>query len=289
MPQVHPAIRRTKAAARCVLLSFVLAFLLPLTAHGLWALTPDGALRARTADWSSAKLLPEPAAAPEATVHVYSAPTARWRGIFAVHTWIAVKEKGAPHYTRFDVTGWGRPIKIDRWAPDARWYGSTPRLVAAIEGPAAERLIPRIRLAVANYPHGRPGDYRMWPGPNSNTFVAAIIAEIPDARIALPSNAIGKDFRGPGLFVGWTPTRTGIQVSVSGLFGLTFAWVEGFEINVLGLVAGLDFRQLAIKLPGWGPLAILPWQGASAEERDARPLLPSAPRQAAVAPSFSSL
>lgn len=266
MPQPNPAIRRTKVAIRNVLLLFLLAFLLPLVAHGLWVLTPDNALRSRTADWSSAKLLPQASAAPEASVHVYSAPAARWRGIFAVHTWIVVKEKDADHYSRFDVTGWGRPIKTDRWAPDGRWFGSTPRLVAAIDGPAAERLIPKIRLAVARYPHSRLGDYRVWPGPNSNTFVAAIIAEIPGARIALPSNAIGKDFRGSGLYVGFSPTRTGIQVSVAGLFGLTIAWVEGLEINMLGLVTGIDFRQLAIKLPGWGPLTIMPWRNASAEE-----------------------
>lgn len=289
MPQTYPAARRTRAAARNILRLFILAFVLPLTAHGIWALAPDGVLRTRTADWSSANLLPEASVAPEASVHVYSAPTARWRGIFAVHSWVVVKEKGAPHYTRFDVTGWGQPVKIDRWAPDARWYGSTPRLVAAIEGPAAERLIPRIRQAVAKYPHNRPGNYRMWPGPNSNTFVAAILAEIPEARIALPSNAIGKDYRAPGLFVGWSPTRTGFQVSVAGLLGVTLAWVEGLEVNVLGLVAGLDVRQLAIKLPGWGPLTILPWQGDAAEQSTPRSSLANAPYQAAGAPSFSSL
>lgn len=266
MPQLHPAIRRTKSAARNLLLLFTLAFLMPLTAHGIWALTPDNPLRGRTADWSSAHLLPPPAKSPDAIVHVYSAPAARWRGIFAVHSWIVVKEKNAPHYSRFDVAGWGRPIKLDNWAPDARWYGSTPQLVASVDGPAAERLIPKIRAAVAAYPHGSLGDYRVWPGPNSNTFVAAILSQVPDAGIALPPNAIGKDFRGPGLYVGLSPTHTGIQISVAGLFGLTVAWVEGVEINMLGLVTGLDLRQLAIKLPGWGALTIMPWQDASAQE-----------------------
>ena len=264
MLRIHPVIRRTKSAARNLLLLFALAFLMPLTAHGVWSLTPDNPLRGRTSDWSSAHLLPPPAKSADATVHVYSAPAARWRGIFAVHSWIVVKEKEAQHYSRFDVTGWGQPLKIDNWAPDARWYGSTPQLVATIDGPAAERLIPKIRAAVAAYPHGDVGDYRVWPGPNSNTFVAAILAQVPDARIALPPNAIGKDFRGPGLYVGLSPTRTGIQISVAGLFGLTVAWVEGVEINVLGLVTGLDLRQLAIKLPGWGALTIMPWRSPTA-------------------------
>lgn len=253
------------------LLLFALAFLMPLTLHGLWWLAQDHPASWRTADWSSAGLLPPPAQSPQASVRVYSAPAGRWKGVFSVHSWIVVKERNAPHYTRFDVAGWGRPVKVDNWAPDGRWYGSTPQLVATVEGSAAERLIPRIRAAVASYPHGRPGDYRVWPGPNSNTFVAAILAKIPDAGIALPSNAIGKDFRGPGLFVGLSPTRTGIQISVGGLFGLTLAWVEGVEINMLGLVTGLDLRQLAIKLPGWGPLTVMPGRDAAAAQQHRLP------------------
>ncbi len=163
------------------------------------------------------------------------------------------------------MAGWGKPVKIDNWAPDARWHGNTPQLVAAIEGPRAERLIPKIRSAVAEYPHNNPGDYRVWPGPNSNTFVASVLAEVPEARIALPSNAIGRDFRGSVIYLGASPTRTGIQVSIAGLLGLTLAWVEGIEVNVLGLVAGIDFRQLAIKLPGWGSVPLLPWLRASAD------------------------
>ncbi len=258
MPQQHSAVRRTKSVVRSLLLLFALAFLLPLAAHALWWLMPGNPLHGRTSDWSSARILPPADEAPDATVRVYHAPAARWRGIFSTHSWIVVKEKGARHYSRFDVTGWGQPIKVDRWAPDARWYGSTPRLVAAVNGPAAEALIPRIRAAVASYPHGGNGDYRVWPGPNSNTFVATVLADVPEAGIALASNAIGKDFRGPALFMGLSPTRTGIQISVAGLLGLTIAWIEGVEINMLGLVAGFDFRHVAIKLPGWGSLILIP-------------------------------
>lgn len=266
MTRLKSAICWARSAARRALLLFVVAFLLPLMLHGLWWLSKDHPRSWRAADWSSAGLLPPVEEDLEASVRVYSAPTGRWKGVFSVHSWIVVKERGAPDYTRFDVAGWGRPVKIDNWAPDARWYGNMPQLVGVIRGPAAERLIPRIRSAVESYPHGKPGDYRIWPGPNSNTFVAAVLAEVPDARIALPSNAIGKDFRGAGLYVGLSPTRTGLQISVAGLFGLTIAWVEGLEINVLGLVTGVDFRQLAIKLPGWGALTLMPRLQASAAE-----------------------
>ena len=91
----------------------------------------------------------------------------------------------------------------------------------------------------------------MWPGPNSNTFIAAILRAVPQLEATLPPTAIGKDFR-PGPFVGLTDSGTGIEASLWGLLGLKLGWVEGVEVNVLSLVAGLDLRHPAIKLPGFG-------------------------------------
>lgn len=47
----------------------------------------------RTASRDSAGIAPLPAETPEAVVQVYAARTFNWRGTFAVHTWVAVKEK----------------------------------------------------------------------------------------------------------------------------------------------------------------------------------------------------
>ena len=38
--------------------------------------------------------------------------------------------------------------------------------------------------------------------------------------------------------------------------GFTIGWVEGIEINLLGLVAGIDVRSPALKLPGWGRVGV---------------------------------
>jgi hypothetical protein len=92
----------------------------------------------------------------------------------------------------------------------------------------------------------------VWPGPNSNTFIAHLAREIPEMRLTLPVNAIGKDYLPLGQFVAPAPSGTGYQVSVGGLFGLTVALNEGIEINLLGLAAGIDFRNPALKLPGIG-------------------------------------
>ncbi len=181
-------------------------------------------------------MLPPARAKPGAAVYVFAARTGRWKGIFAHHSWIVIKERGATSYTRFDKVAWGRPVKINNWAPDARWYGHTPMLVAAIEGPQAEPLVAKIKAAVARYPLSQPGDYSVWPGPNSNSFIAYVLAAIPEAGIALPPTAIGKDWRVDSQIVGWTPSGTGIQLSLGGLFGISIGWVEGLEVNVLGLV-----------------------------------------------------
>jgi len=43
---------------------------------------------------------------------------------------------------------------------------------------------------------------------------------------------------------------------IFGLLGVKVGWVEGIEFNVLGLVAGLDLRHPALKLPGFGRIGI---------------------------------
>ncbi|MCP8937837.1 DUF3750 domain-containing protein [Alsobacter sp. SYSU M60028] len=241
---------------RRVISLILFVFFVPLALHAAWWFANDHPRSWSQASWSSAGLLPPPEAKPDAVVLVYAARVGRWRGIFAHHTWLVVKEKGAPRYTRFDKVGWGTPVRTDGWAPDARWFGQVPEVVAAIEGEKAEALIPRIRAAVASYPWREAGAYQAWPGPNSNTFVAHVVAAIPEAGIALPPTALGKDYRSDGRIAGLAPSHTGVQIGWSGLLGLTVGWTEGVEMNLLGLVAGLDIRRPALKLPGFGRIGL---------------------------------
>lgn len=180
-----------------------------------------------------------------------AAPTVSWRGAIAVHSWIVVKPEGAPRYTRYDYTAWGDPIRVDGFIPDGRWFGRAPELVFAANGAEAAALIPRIRDTVENYQWRHRGDYRAWPGPNSNTFVAAVMEGLP---VALPPTAIGKDFPHDGRWL--RRTATGFRLSLGGYLGLTLGWVEGVELNILGAVAGLDIRRPALKLPGLGRLGM---------------------------------
>ncbi len=210
----------------------------------------------RTASQQSSGTAPDPAAHREAIVQVYAGRAFGWRGAFADHTWLAVKPAEADRYTRYEVIGWyaggGRSVVSvsDRRAPDAQWYGNPARLVRELRGGDAEAVIGKLPQAVADY--GYPQTYRAWPGPNSNTFIAHLGRAIPELRLALPSTAIGKDFVPIHQIVDWSPSHTGVQISLYGLVGVIVGIDEGLELNVLGLVTGVDWRNPALKLPGVG-------------------------------------
>lgn len=225
------------------------------------------------ARWASAGIAPDPASHPEAIVQVYAARTWGWKAAFAVHSWIVFKEEGATEYERFEVVGWG----VSRGLPavrrnlrpvDGYWAGNPPELVGEKRGPEAAALIPAIRAAIASYPWA--DTYLTWPGPNSNSFVAHVLRSVPELGIALPPTAIGKDFLGASLFAA-TPSGTGFQVSLAGLLGLAIAREEGFELNLLGLVIGLDPAHLAVKLPGLGTLALRAGSPAAASDEGTAP------------------
>ena len=239
------------------MLALLALFLLPVAARAALFAFEDRPRSWRDADWSSMGSLPAAAAHPEARILVMSGQAGGWKGAVAVHSWIVIKRASAQNWTRYDVVGWGNPVRMNGWVADGRWYGSAPVVIADIKGEQAEALIPRIEAAVREYKFAQAGDYRIWPGPNSNTFVAAMLRAVPELQATLPPNAIGRDFR-PGPYAGRSDSGTGIEASLYGLLGVKLGWVEGLEFNFLGLVAGLDLRQPALKIPGFGRIALLP-------------------------------
>lgn len=224
-------------------------------------------------DWRSASreavgLAPSPRTVLEPVLQVYAARAVRWRGYFGVHTWVAVKPRGAPEYTIYEVNGWrlrrsGSAVSVSQRPPDARWFGSRPELVAERRGAGVDELIARVERAVGDYPYA--DTYRVWPGPNSNTFVAYVLRAVPELRADLPATAIGKDYLGFPL-VAKSPSGTGVQFNAFGFIGALAGMEEGLELNVLGLTFGIDPLDLALKLPlagrvGW------PSDAAAAERR----------------------
>jgi hypothetical protein len=166
-------------------------------------------------------LAPDPATTPEAVIQVYAARAGKWRGAFAVHSWLAAKGANADRYTRYEVIGWyarggGSSVSIsDSGAPDAEWYGAAPSLIRDLRGADAETVIAKLPQAAADYPHAT--SYRVWPGPNSNTFLAHLGRKIPELELTVPSTAIGKDYLPVGQILAQTPSGTGVQLSLSGI------------------------------------------------------------------------
>jgi len=126
-----------------------------------------------------------------------------------------------------------------------------PQLLADRRGEGVDELIESIRAAVEDYPW--KGTYRVWPGPNSNTFVAFVLRRVPELRVDLPPTAIGKDYLG-WKSVNKTPSGTGGQVNLFGMLGVAAGIEEGLEVNLLGLNFGVDPKSLSIKLPIVGRL-----------------------------------
>ncbi len=253
---VQRRVRKVSPLRRLLLVSIALLALLatgPLSAivsgrvplHGDW----------RTADRQSTGIAPDPALHPGAIVQVYAARAFSWRGAFGVHTWIALKPENADRWKVLEVLGWrarsGRRTVVESSRPpDSRWFGSDPELLLDLRGAPAGALIAPILEAAADYPHA--DRYEIWPGPNSNTFVAWVARRVDGLDVELPVTAIGKDYLDSPL--ARSTSGSGYQLNLGGLLGATMAIDEGLEFNLLGLSFGIDFNEPALKLPGFGRL-----------------------------------
>jgi hypothetical protein len=213
----------------------------------------------RTASREPAGLAPDPAEVKEAVVQVYGARTIGAKGLFGVHTWVAVKPADAEEWTVYEVVGWRlrwspSAIAVQSRPPDARWFGALPELYVDRRGPGVDALIERIDKAARAYPYGT--EYRAWPGPNSNTFTAWIARAVPELEVDLPATAIGKDYLGSSI-VGAAPSGSGVQLSLGGVLGVAVSAVDGVELNVLGLNFGVSPNGLKLPMVGrvgssWG-------------------------------------
>lgn len=152
-----------------------------------------------TANWreasrESANIAPDPTRTSEAVIQVYGADAWGWRGLFAVHTWIAVKPSNAESYTVLEVIGWrerrGLPVlRVEKDLPDRYWFGNKPELILEKRGQGVDQLIDKILTASESYPWA--DTYQIFPGPNSNTFPAWIALRVPELELELPFSAIG--------------------------------------------------------------------------------------------------
>ena len=241
---------------RRLFLAFAIIYLLPaLASAGLWYFK-ERPQSWRDADWSSAGILPDAASSKEAAIYIFSATTGGMKGAVASHAWIVTKDEGAPSYTRYEKVGWGKPIRKNAYRADGRWYSNEPQMVVAIKGEAAKRLIPKVEQATAAYPYSSPGAYRLWPGPNSNTFVAHVLRSVPELGVVLPPDAVGRDYLPGGQLFQIDADGLDLHATLYGLAGISAGWRSGLELHFMGLVAGFDIARPGIKIPALGRFGI---------------------------------
>src|SRR5689334_23173294 len=130
VPEAWSHSKSMRHAVRKVLVGILILFLLPLAVHAALYAGKDRPASFRDAD-RDARFL------------VFTGRTGRWKGIFAVHSWVVFKPENATSWSRYDVVGWGQPMRTNGWAPDGRWFGDTPRVLVDVRGPAAAALIPK--------------------------------------------------------------------------------------------------------------------------------------------------
>jgi hypothetical protein len=197
-------------------------------------------------------LAPGPDENQESIVQVYAArsyePLPR---LVSVHSWLALRKAGERMYAVYEAHRFppyisGHAVRTcQKFYPDRRWHGADPILLTEVKGASADNAIPEIQDAVRRY----PDHYRLWPGPNSNSFIAELARAAPELRVDLPPTAIGKDYLVGRRIFARAPSGTGWQVSILGLVGILVAREEGIEVNLLGAVFGIDLDPPALKLP----------------------------------------
>jgi len=240
-----------KIFVRLALGIFVLFIVPSLTAAGWW-MTQRHEDNWRSADWSSSGIIPAKPEIGEASIYILAARTGGLKGALSLHSWLVLKPAAATNYERYDVVGWGTPVRKNAYDADGHWYSNSPFVVHEVHGAEADALIPKIEAAIEQYPFGKPGNYTIWPGPNSNSFVAHILRSVPEIGIVLPSNAVGRDFPTDGKLFAIDDDWENFHATLFGYAGVSAGSRSGFEINFMGLVAGVDVLNPGLKVPGFG-------------------------------------
>lgn len=173
-----------------------------------------------------------------------------WYTRFAEHTWVEVADAAGRErieWNRGMRTVVHTPLDAEdltgSQAADERWDEGVA-VLAQWTGEHAAAIAARVRAVADDFPH--LAGYRAWPGPNSNTFVAWLAREA-GFGVSLPPNAVGKDYA-PWLAAGMSTTGVGLRLDTA-VLGAQAGLVEGVELHLLGLTAGVGLWPPCLKLP----------------------------------------
>ena len=190
----------------------------------------------------------------QAVVRIYAARAYNWRGLFAVHPWLLIKEKGLDNFQRIEILGWRQgslgKISIKNGGLDSNWFGNPAELVHELSGRQAEIAIPKIYQLIKDYPYKE--DYKAYPGPNSNTFMSYIVENTNEIVTTLPPLAIGQRYPIEGKIISWSTDPIKFQISLWGHFGFVIGQNEGVRFFLFGVEWGINPWLFKIVIPGIG-------------------------------------
>ena len=89
-----------------------------------------------------------------------------------------MKPTGAPTFTVYEGIGWRAyhgmsVLSVNGRSLDGRWFGAEPEIIVDLRGEGIDEAIKDIATAARDYPHA--DEYRVWPGPNSNSLTYPIV------------------------------------------------------------------------------------------------------------------
>lgn len=183
---------------------------------------------------------------------------APWWKRWAHHAWVDVRNGDTGRWQRIESGGSLGIVQSELDEQEARldrrFGGRIVRLLGWVENDAARAAATRIDAASDALAARYRDDYTVWPGPNSNTFVRELLADVPELGFVFDPNAIGKDYDG-WLGAGLTASKTGVRLDTP-LLGAAVGLHEGVELHLLQLTIGVSLVPPGLSLPF---LPQIPW------------------------------
>ena len=183
-------------------------------------------------------------------VQLWSATLPSALRVIAVHTWFNAYDEAEGRWRRWEVwqnrdaggESWGH-VHRDLMHPERPVGGGPAQFEREWMGDEAERLL-QVLAASPDYPERHR--YRYWPGPNSNTYAAWVLAQA-GIEYVLDPRAVGKDYLG-ALGCGIRRGEGRLRLE-SPLLGLHAQPGRAFELHVLGLTLGFEREPFALTTP----------------------------------------
>lgn len=187
-----------------------------------------------------------------------------WYKSLAHHAWIDLK-RGPAGWLRIECGGRLLGVMTNELDDtearlDRRFGGHDVRLLGWLQGDAAQRAAAAIEARAKELDTVYSDGYRIWPGPNSNTFVYELAAAAPDLGFVFDPNCIGKDWSG-WVDAGLVASKTGVRLDTVPI-GAAIGLREGVELHLFGTTLGVSLDPPGLSLPflpqipwGWLPVA----------------------------------